>query len=231
MPYASISNNGGGDNVKIFIDTANLNEIKKAKALGLADGVTTNPTLLAREGEAPEALIRKIWEVVRGPVNVEVLGTTSEEMVKEARVMATWGDEIVIKIPITPEGLKAVKILSSEGIRTNVTLLFSPSQAILAAKAGATYVCPFIGRLDDISSNGLDLIDQIRAIYDNYDDIETKIVVASVRNPIHVIEAGLIGAEIVTIPPAVLDQMVKHPLTDRGIAQFLEDAKKIGTKK
>jgi transaldolase len=203
MPYASISNNGGGDNVKIFIDTANLNEIKKAKALGLADGVTTNPTLLAKEGEAPEVLIRKIWEVVRGPVNVEVLGTTSEEMVKEARVMATWGDEIVIKIPITPEGLKAVKILSSERIRTNVTLLFSPSQAILAAKAGATYVCPFIGRLDDISSNGLDLIDQI----------------------------GLIGAEIVTIPPAVLDQMVKHPLTDRGIAQFLEDAKKIGTKK
>ncbi len=145
--------------------------------------------------------------------------------------MAAWGDEIVIKIPITGEGLKTVKILSSEKIRTNVTIIFSASQAILAAKAGATYVCPFIGRLDDISSSGLDLIDQIRGIYDNYEDIETKIVVASVRNPIHVIEAGLIGAEIVTIPPAVLDQMVKHPLTDKGIAQFLEDAKKIGMKK
>ena len=217
--------------MKIFIDTANLNEIKKAKALGLADGVTTNPTLLAREGEETESLVRKISKEVKGPVNVEVIGRTCEEMVREARMMATWGDEIVIKIPITADGLKTVKILSAERIRTNVTLIFSASQAILAAKAGATYVCPFIGRLDDISSNGLDLINQIRGIYDNYDDIETKIVVASVRNPIHVIEVGLIGAEIVTIPPAVLDQMVKHPLTDKGIAQFLEDAKKIGTKK
>jgi transaldolase len=145
--------------------------------------------------------------------------------------MATWGDEIVIKIPINQEGLKAVKILSSEGIRTNVTLLFSASQAILAAKAGATYVCPFLGRLDDISFSGIELIRQIKGIYGNYDDIQTKIIVASVRHPIHVIEAGLIGAEIVTIPPAILDQMVKHPLTDKGIAQFLEDAKKIGTKK
>jgi len=217
--------------MKIFIDTANLNEIKKAKALGLVDGVTTNPTLLAKEGEETEALIRKIWEEVKGPVNVEVTGTTCEEMVKEAKVMATWGDEIVIKIPITPEGLKTVKILSSEGIDTNVTLLFSPSQAILAAKAGATYVCPFVGRLDDISFNGLDLIRQIRAIYASYPSIETQIIVASVRNPIHVIEAAMLGAEIVTIPPVIIDQMVKHPLTDKGIAQFLEDAKKIGTKK
>jgi transaldolase len=146
-------------------------------------------------------------------------------------MMAAWGDEIVIKIPITPEGLKAVKSLSSEGIRTNVTLLFSPAQAILAAKAGATYICPFLGRLDDIGFNGLDLIQQIRGIYNNYDDIKTQIIVASVRNPIHVIEAGLMGAEIVTIPPAIIDQMVKHPLTDKGIAQFLEDAKKIGAKK
>ncbi len=217
--------------MKIFIDTANLNEIKKAKALGLVDGVTTNPTLIAKEGEETETLIRKISKEVKGPVNVEVTGTTCEEMVKEARVMATWGDEIVIKIPITQEGLKAVKILSSEGIRTNVTLLFSASQAILAAKAGATYVCPFLGRLDDISFNGLELIQQIRGIYDNYDEIETRIIVASVRNPIHVIEAGLMGAEIVTIPPAIIEQMVKHPLTDKGIAQFLEDAKKIGAKK
>jgi transaldolase len=217
--------------VKIFIDTANLNEIKKAKALGLVDGVTTNPTLLAKEGEKTETLIRKIWEEVRGPVNVEVIGTTCDEMVKEAREMVAWGDEIVIKIPITLEGLKAVKVLSGEKIRTNVTLVFSTSQAILAAKAGATYVCPFLGRLDDISFNGLDLIQQIRGIYINYEEIETRIIVASVRNPLHVIEAGLMGAEIVTIPPAVLEQMAKHPLTDKGIAQFLEDAKKIGVKK
>jgi transaldolase len=217
--------------VKIFIDTANLSEIKKAKALGLVDGVTTNPTLLAKEGEKTETLIRKIWEEVRGPVNVEVIGTTCDEMVKEARQMAAWGDEIVIKIPVTLEGLKAVKVLSGEKIRTNVTLVFSPSQAILAAKAGATYVCPFLGRLDDIGFNGLDLIQQIRGIYVNYEEIETQIVVASIRNPIHVIEAGLMGAEIVTIPPAVMEQMAKHPLTDKGIAQFLEDAKKIGVKK
>jgi transaldolase len=217
--------------VKIFIDTANLNEIKKAKALGLVDGVTTNPTLLAKEGEETESLIRKISKEVKGPVNVEVTGTTCEEMVKEAREMAKWGDQIVIKIPINHEGLKTVKLLSSEGILTNVTLLFSASQAILAAKAGATYVCPFIGRLDDISFNGLDLIHQIKTIYDNYDEIETQIIVASVRNPIHVIETAMMGAEIVTIPPAIIEQMVKHPLTDKGIAQFLEDAKKIGTKK
>ena len=217
--------------MKIFVDTANLNEIRKAKALGLVDGVTTNPTLISKEGEETETLIRKISKEVKGPVNVEVTGTTSEEIVKEARMMATWGDEIVIKIPINPEGLKAVKSLSIEGIRTNVTLLFSPGQAILAAKAGATYICPFLGRLDDISFSGIDLIRQIRGIYDNYDEFTTQIIVASVRNPIHVIEAGLIGAEIVTIPPAIIEQMVKHPLTDKGIAQFLEDAKKIGTKK
>ena len=179
--------------MKIFLDTANLNEIKKAKALGLVDGVTTNPTLLAKEGEKAETLIRKISEEVKGPVNVEVTGTTHEEMVKEAKVMATWGEEIVIKIPINLEGLKVVKTLSSEGIRTNVTLVFSASQAILAAKAGATYVCPFVGRLDDISFNGLELIQQIRGIYQNYDEIDTKIVVASVRHPIHVIESGLDG--------------------------------------
>jgi len=217
--------------MKIFIDTANLKEIRKAKALGLVDGVTTNPTLPSKEGEETEALIRKISEEVKGPVNVEVTGVTCEEMVKEAQVMATWGNEIVIKIPITPEGLKTVKILSEERIHTNVTLLFSPSQAILAAKAGATYVCPFLGRLDDISFNGLELIRQIRAIYASYPAIETQIIVASVRNPIHVIEAAMLGAEIVTIPPAIIEQMVKHPLTDKGIAQFLEDAKKIGTKK
>jgi transaldolase len=223
--------NTGGEGVKIFIDTANLNEIKKAKALGLVDGVTTNPTLLAKEGEETESLIRKISEEVKGPVNVEVTGITCEEIVKEAKGMATWGNEIVIKIPINQEGLKAVKILSKEGIRTNVTLLFSANQAILAAKAGATYICPFLGRLDDIGFNGIELIQQIREIYENYPDIETQIIVASVRHPIHVIEAGLLGAEIVTIPPAIIELMVKHPLTDKGIAQFLEDSKKIGIKK
>jgi transaldolase len=216
--------------VKIFLDTANLNEIIKVKALGLVDGVTTNPTLLAKEKERPETLIRKISEQVKGPVNVEVIGTTGDEMIKEGKQMAAWGEEIVIKIPITLEGLKAVRTLSGEGIRTNVTLIFSPGQAILAAKAGATYVCPFLGRLDDISFSGLDLIQQIRDIYVNYDEIRTRIVVASVRSPIHVIEAGRMGAEIVTVPPAVLEQMSKHPLTDKGIAQFLEDAKKIGLK-
>lgn len=220
----------GGLKVKIFLDTANLDEIRKANALGLVDGVTTNPTLLAKEGEAAELLIRKISKEVNGPVNVEVTGTTCEEIVKEARILATWGDEIVIKIPVTLEGLKAVRSLSAEGIQTNVTLIFSAGQALLAAKAGATYVCPFLGRLDDISFNGLELVQQIREIYENYDEIETRIIVASVRNPIHVIEAARMGAEIVTLPPAVLDQMVKHPLTDKGIAQFLEDAKKIGLK-
>ncbi len=217
--------------MKIFMDTANLNEIRKAKALGLVDGVTTNPTLLAKEGEGVEELIRKISAEVRGPVNVEVTGTTSEEMVSEAKIMSKWGEEIVIKIPITTEGLKTVRILSGERIQTNVTLLFSASQAILAAKAGATYVCPFLGRLDDISFNGLELIRQIRAIYASYAEITTQIIVASVRNPIHVIEAAMLGAEIVTVPPAIIEQMVKHPLTDKGIAQFLEDAKKIKGKK
>ena len=189
--------------MKIFIDTANLNEIRKAKALGLVDGVTTNPTLLAKEGEETESLIRKISEEVKGAVHVEVTGTTSEEMVKEAKVMATWGEEIVIKIPITPEGLKTVKILSSEGIHTNVTLLFSASQAILAAKAGATYVCPFLGRLDDISFNGLELIRQIKEIYGNYSDIKTQIIVASIRHPIHVVESGGMGGGGARSAPAL----------------------------
>ena len=217
--------------MKIFIDTANLDEIKKAKELGLVDGVTTNPTLLAKQAEKTEVLIRKISKEVKGPVNVEVTGVTCDDMVKEAKVMATWGDTIAIKIPINHEGLKAVRTLSSEGIMTTVTLIFSASQAILAAKAGATYVCPFLGRLDDIGFNGLELIRQIREIYDNYASIETQIIVASVRHPIHVIEAGMLGAEIVTIPPGIIEQMMKHPLTDKGIAQFLEDAKKIGARK
>ncbi len=217
--------------MRIFLDTANIDQIRQGVKWGDVRVVTTNPTLIAKEGEETESLIRKIAKEVKGPVNVEAIGMTSGEIVKEARVMAVWGEEIVIKIPINQEGLKAVRILATEGIQTNVTLLFSASQAILAAKAGATYICPFIGRLDDISFNGLELIQQIREIYDNYDEIETRIIVASVRNPIHVIEAARIGAEIVTIPPAIIEQMAKHPLTDKGIAQFLEDAKKIGVKK
>lgn len=217
--------------MKIFIDTANLNEIKKAKDLGLVDGVTTNPTLLAKEREDPETLIRKISSEVKGPINVEVTALTYEEILKEAKVLVRWGEEIVIKIPVNQDGLRAVKTLSEEGIKTNVTLIFSPSQAILAAKAGATYICPFLGRLDDISFNGLELIQQIREIYRNYDEFQTQIIVASVRHPLHVIEAAKMGAEIVTIPPAILEQMVKHPLTDRGISQFLEDARKIGEKR
>ena len=213
--------------MKIFIDTANLDDIRKAKALGVIDGVTTNPTLLAKENEDVETLIRKISQEVEGPINVEVTGTSREEIVREARILATWGKEIVIKIPINHEGLKAVKDLRSEGIQTNVTLVFSVSQAILAAKAGATYICPFLGRLDDISFNGLDLIRQIIKIYSNYDSFQTKIIAASVRNPIHVVEAALMGVEIVTIPPNILEQMVKHPLTDIGIKKFLDDGKMI----
>ncbi|MGQ9508229.1 MAG: fructose-6-phosphate aldolase [Thermodesulfobacteriota bacterium] len=217
--------------MKIFIDTANLIEIKKAKAIGLVDGVTTNPTLLAKEGEEPEKLIREISKEVKGPINVEVTGISCKEMVKEARVLVNWGEEIVIKIPVSQEGLKAVRTLSEEGIKTNVTLIFSPSQAILAAKAGATYICPFLGRLDDIGFNGLELVREIREIYKNYDEFKTQIIVASIRHPIHVVEAARKGAEIVTIPPAILEQMMKHPLTDRGITQFIEDAKKVGVKK
>lgn len=213
--------------MKIFIDSANIKEIREAMELGLVDGVTTNPTLIAKEGESMEKLIKKIAQEVKGPINVEVTGVTKDEIIKEARVFSTWGEDIVIKIPITEEGLKAVKILASEGIKTNVTLLFSPSQAILASKAGATYICPFLGRLDDISFNGIDLIRQIKGIYRNYEEIETKIIVASVRNPIHVIEAALIGADVVTIPPTIIKQMFRHPLTDRGIIQFIEDAKRI----
>jgi len=213
--------------VKIFIDTANLKEIREAKELGLVDGVTTNPTLIAKEGEPMEKIIKKIAEEVRGPINVEVTGIKCDEILKEAKIFSTWGEQIVIKIPITEEGLKAVRMLSTEGIQTNVTLIFSPAQAIVAAKAGATYVCPFLGRLDDISFNGMELIRQIKGIYKNYDDIKTKIIVASVRHPIHVIESALLGADVVTIPPSILKQLLKHPLTDKGIAQFLEDAKRI----
>ncbi len=213
--------------MKIFVDTANVKAIKEAMALGIVDGVTTNPTLVAKESDNPEKIIKEICAVVEGrPVNAEVLSLKCDEMVKEARAIAKWAKNIVIKIPMMRDGLKAVKILADDGIRTNVTLIFSPTQAILAAKAGASYVSPFVGRLDDISTDGMELISQIVNIYNNYPSIETEVIVASIRHPIHVIQAGLMGADILTIPPKVLDIMEKHPLTDAGIAMFLEDAKK-----
>ncbi len=213
--------------MKIFVDTANVKAIKDAMALGIVDGVTTNPTLVSKEGDDPEKIIREICALVGDrPVNAEVLSLDCDGMVKEARGIAKWADNIVIKIPMMKEGLKAVKILADEGIRSNVTLIFSPTQAILAAKAGASYVSPFVGRLDDISTDGMELVSQIAGIYNNYDAIRTEVIVASIRHPIHVIQSGLMGADILTIPPKVLEAMEKHPLTDKGIDMFLADAKK-----
>jgi transaldolase len=213
--------------MKIFVDTANIKAIKEAMALGIVDGVTTNPTLVAKEGDDPKKIIKEICALVGDkPVNAEVLSLECDGMVKEARAIAKWADNIVIKIPMMKEGLKAVKILADEGIRSNVTLIFTPTQAILAAKAGASYVSPFVGRLDDISTDGMELVSQIVNIYGNYETIVTEVIVASIRHPIHVIQAGLMGADILTIPPKVLDMMEKHPLTDKGIEMFLEDAKK-----
>jgi transaldolase len=212
--------------VKIFIDTASIKEIKEAVSLGLIDGVTTNPTLVARENRPAKDLLKEICSLVAGPVSAEVISQESSGMVQEARDLVKIAANIVIKIPLIKEGLKAVKILSKEGIKTNVTLCFSPSQALLAAKAGADYVSPFIGRLDDISQRGMDLIVDIKQIYSNY-DFKAEIIVASVRNPMHVVDAAKIGADIVTCPLAVIEQLIKHPLTDLGVQRFLEDYKKI----
>jgi transaldolase len=213
--------------MKIFVDTANVEAIKEAMALGIVDGVTTNPTLVAKESDNPEKILKEICALVGDkPVNGEVLSLDCEGMVKEARELASWADNMVIKIPMMKEGLKTVKILSDEGINTNVTLIFSATQAILAAKAGATYVSPFVGRLDDIGTDGMELISQIAGIYGNYDSIKTEIIVASIRHSVHIIQSGLMGADILTIPPKVLDQMEKHPLTDKGIEMFLKDAEK-----
>jgi len=208
--------------MKFFIDTANVEEIKKGLEMGLVDGVTTNPTLLAREKRNPEETIREILSLVPGPVNLEVLSTQGKEMVGEAGRLASLGDQVVVKIPMTEEGMKAVKILSRDGIRTNVTLIFQPLQALIAAKAGAGYVSPFVGRLDDISAPGMEVVEQVVAIYTNY-GFETEIIVASVRNPLHVLHAAMMGADIATIPFAVLKQLMSHPLTDIGIERFLKD--------
>jgi transaldolase len=211
--------------MKFFIDTANIEEIKKAVALGMVDGVTTNPSLIAKENRPFEDLLLEICELVDGPVNGEVISLDAEGMVEEGRKLAAFHQNIVVKIPMTTEGLKAVKILSSENIRTNVTLIFSSMQALMAAKAGAAYVSPFVGRLDDISHVGMDLVSDIMNIYGNY-GYETEIIVASIRNPIHVVEAALIGADISTIPFKVIGQLAKHPLTDIGMEKFLADWEK-----
>jgi len=212
--------------VKIFIDTASIKEIKDASALGLIDGVTTNPSLMAKEGRNPEEVLKEICDLISGPVSAEVISLDVKGMVAEARQLVKIAQNIVIKVPLTKEGLKAVKILSAEGIKTNVTLCFSAAQALLVAKTGATYVSPFIGRLDDIAQEGMDLINDIKKIYSNY-NFKTQIIVASVRNPMHVVNAARVGADIATIPFSVIEQLIKHPLTDNGIKRFLEDFKKI----
>ncbi|MGD9947250.1 MAG: fructose-6-phosphate aldolase [Desulfobulbus sp.] len=211
--------------MKFFIDTANIDEIKKALALGMVDGVTTNPSLVAKEPRPFLEILKEICTLVEGPVSAEVISLEADGMVAEARELVKIADNIVIKIPMIEEGLKAVKILSAEGIKTNVTLIFSASQALLAAKAGATYVSPFVGRLDDISINGLDLIADIMTILRNF-GFATEVIVASVRSPMHVVESALLGADIATIPYKVIAQLAKHPLTDIGMQQFLADWEK-----
>ena len=211
--------------MKFFIDTANLEEIKKAVDMGMVDGVTTNPSLIARENKPFVEIIKEICKIVDGPISAEVIALDAEGMVREGRELAAIHENIVIKIPMTTEGLKAVKKLAEEKIRTNVTLIFSASQALMAAKAGASYASPFVGRLDDISQNGMDLISDIMNIYDNY-GYATEVIVASIRNPIHVVDAALLGAHIATIPFKVIAQLARHPLTDLGMEQFLADWEK-----
>ncbi|HAO20587.1 MAG: fructose-6-phosphate aldolase [Desulfobacteraceae bacterium IS3] len=208
--------------MKFFIDTANINEIREAHKMGMVDGVTTNPSLIAKEGRDFQTIIKEICEIVDGPISAEVISLDTDGMLKEARELAKIHENIVIKIPMTVDGLKATKQLSEEGIRTNVTLVFSPLQALMAAKAGATYASPFVGRLDDISQNGMQLIEQIVAIYDNY-GFDTEIIVASIRNPLHVLDSALMGAHIATIPFNVLSKLAAHPLTDKGIKAFMDD--------
>jgi transaldolase len=212
--------------MKFFIDTADVAEIKKAMALGLCDGVTTNPSLVAKTGRKFEEVLKEIVALRPGPISAEVTAVEAEGMLKEAHHYATFGDEVVVKVPLIVEGLKAVKVLAAEGIKTNVTLCFSPVQALLAAKAGATYVSPFVGRLDDVSEDGMQLIEQILEIYSNY-QFKTQVLVASVRHPIHVLQAARLGADVATIPFKVIEQLAQHPLTDKGLKQFLADWEKV----
>lgn len=215
--------------MKFFLDTANVEEIKQAMEWGILDGVTTNPTLISKTGKPFKEVVKEILDLVEGPVSLETVSLDSEGMIREGRMLAELGENVVVKIPMTKEGLKAVQVLESEGIPTNVTLVFSPMQALLAAKAGASYVSPFVGRLDDISSDGMKLIQDVKDIFDNY-EFDTEIIVASVRHPMHVYEAALIGAHICTIPFKVMEQLFKHPLTDIGIERFLKDWEKVPEK-
>jgi transaldolase len=219
-----------GHEMKIFLDSANLPSIKKYNDMGLVDGITTNPTLLSKEKEDPADLMREIVRIVRGPVSLEVVGTKTEEMVEEAHRLMKYGQNVVVKIPMVSDGLRAIRQLTVDGIPTNVTLVFSSNQAILAAKAGASYVSPFIGRLDDTGQDGMSLIREIVQIFRNY-DFNTEVLVASIRHPLHVIEAGKIGAEVVTLPPDILAKMIMHPLTDKGLAAFLDDWEKLKKEK
>lgn len=212
--------------MKIFIDTANIDEIKKANDWGVIDGVTTNPTLVAKESRGFDEVVREIISIVDGPISLEVISLQSDEMIKEAIEISEWSKNVVIKIPMTPEGLKAVKILNAKNIKTNVTLVFSVNQAILAAKAGATYVSPFIGRLDDIGHDGMQIVRDMVTIFNIY-NFKTEIIVASVRHPLHVIEAAKVGAHVATIPFNVIEKMFSHPLTDAGLNKFLSDWKKV----
>lgn len=212
--------------MQFFLDTGNVDEIKQALEWGILDGVTTNPTLIAKTGRPFMEVVKEILQLVDGPVSLETVSTDAKGMVEEGRKLAELGDNVVVKIPMTPEGIIAVQELESEGIPTNVTLVFSPTQALIAAKAGATYVSPFVGRLDDISSEGMKLIRDIKTIFDNY-DFDTQIIVASVRHPMHVLEAALIGADICTMPFEVMKKLFQHPLTDKGIELFLKDWEKV----
>lgn len=211
--------------MKIFLDTANLKAINTYNDMGLVDGITTNPTLLAKEDQNPSEIMREIARIVKGPVSLEVIATETDEMLEEAHKLKKFGQNVVVKIPMTSNGMKAVRKLREDGIDTNVTLIFSANQAILAAKSGASYVSPFIGRLDDIGNEGMILVNEIIQIFRNY-RFKTEVLVASIRHPIHVIEAGKIGADIVTLPPDILGKMFSHPLTDKGLALFLSDWEK-----
>jgi transaldolase len=215
--------------MKFFIDSANIKEIKDGINLGMVDGVTTNPSLIAKEKMGFEDVVKEILNVVDGPVSLEVVSTETREMVSEGENLVKLGENAVIKVPITKEGLKATKIFADEGIKVNQTLIFSPLQALMAAKAGAAYVSPFVGRLDDVCHDGMEIVEQIITIYNNY-GFETEVIVASVRHPRHVLEAALMGADIATIPFKVIEQLAKHPLTDKGIEMFLADWKKVPKK-
>jgi len=208
--------------MKIFLDTANLDSVRHYSEMGMVDGITTNPTLLSKEGGDPEEIIREIVNIVQGPVSLEVISTEINQIMEEAYILQRYGSNVVIKVPMIPDGLKAVKKLKEEGIETNVTLVFSANQALLAAKAGASYVSPFIGRLDDIGAEGMSLIRDINQIFKNY-QYNTKILVASIRHPIHVIESAKVGADVVTLPPDILGKMFFHPLTDKGLKTFISD--------